>query len=236
MLETRSAAQTIKGQRRSNLRSVNLGQTCLSLLLLLFFLEPRDFQCVEQMVMFCWLSCAESSFRCFCASSWWSRSVLKKSASVIAKDSALMVTVLTCSPSAPVFFSRVSLMAPFSIASRVFCERLWRDLTGRVASPPQVVRVHRIAASMASKAALPFVFDADCLERVIQEMTVVCCKWSCIMCRAVVTRSSKTCCSARVARSLRSRPSPARHHSSLAQPSAALPRDVAGELLLLVGH
>ena len=41
--------------------------------------------------------------------------------------------------------------------------------------------------------------------------------------------------SARVGRSLRRRPSPAKHHSSLAQPSAALPRDVAGEAALARG-
>ena len=50
-------------------------------LFFLFFFAPRDFQCVGRLVVFCWLNCAESSFGCFCASSWRSRSVLKKSAS-----------------------------------------------------------------------------------------------------------------------------------------------------------
>ena len=58
------------------------------------FSALRDFHCVERLAVLCWLSCAASSFRCFCASSWRSRSVLKKSASVVAKDSALMVTAV----------------------------------------------------------------------------------------------------------------------------------------------
>ena len=39
----------------------------------------RCFYCVALVVVFCWLTCAESSFRCLCASSCLSRSVLKKS-------------------------------------------------------------------------------------------------------------------------------------------------------------
>ena len=46
----------------------------------------------------------ESSFRFRCVSSCRSKSVWKKSASVFAKDSALMVTVLTCSPKRSFFF------------------------------------------------------------------------------------------------------------------------------------
>ena len=52
--------------------------------------------------MFRQLSCTGSSFKCFCVSSCASRSVLKKSASVVAEDSALMVTVFTCFSSASV--------------------------------------------------------------------------------------------------------------------------------------
>ena len=75
-----------------------------------------DFHCVERVAVFCWLSCAASSFRCFCGSSWRSRSALKKSASVVAKASALMVTVLTYFSSAS-FFVRASLMVPLKIVS-----------------------------------------------------------------------------------------------------------------------
>ena len=57
--------------------------------------------------MFCWHNCAESSFRCFGASSWRSRSVLEKSASVLARDSALMVAVFTCVSSASAFLKSV---------------------------------------------------------------------------------------------------------------------------------
>ena len=50
---------------------------------------------------------------------------------------------------------------------------------------------------MASQAIFPFVLVADCSESVfcerLWEMTVLCCKWSCIMCRAVATSSSETC-------------------------------------------
>ena len=59
--------------------------------------------CVERVAVFCWPSCAASSFRCFCASCWRSMSVLKKPASVVAKASALTVTVLTCFSSASCF-------------------------------------------------------------------------------------------------------------------------------------
>ena len=46
-------------------------------LFLLFAL--RGCHCVERVAVFCWLSCAESSFRCFCASSWRSRSAIHDS-------------------------------------------------------------------------------------------------------------------------------------------------------------
>ena len=80
------------------------------------FPASRNFFCLEQVVVFCRLSCAERSFRCFCASSWRSRSVLKKSASVVARDSALTVTVSTCFYSASAF-SGAPLMAPLSVVS-----------------------------------------------------------------------------------------------------------------------
>ena len=77
--------------------------------------------------------------------------------------------------------------------------------------------------SPASWAAFPFVLDAACSVRVLcerlWEMTVVCCKWSCIMCREFVTRSSETCSaldSPRAKPSLRSRLIPSKHRSSLA--------------------
>ena len=50
---------------------------------------------------------------------------------------------------------------------------------------------------MASQAAFPFILDAACWDSVfcelLWEMTVVCCTWSFIICRAVVTRSWETC-------------------------------------------
>ena len=58
--------------------------------------------CVERVAVFCWLSCAASSFRCFCASCCRSMSALKKPTSVVAEASALTVTVLT-------YFSSASL-------------------------------------------------------------------------------------------------------------------------------
>ena len=80
----------------------------------------RVSHCVERV----WHNWAESSFKCFCVSSWQSRSVLKKLASVVAEDSALMVTVFACSSSASVF-PCVSLMASLypgsaSVASWTF--------------------------------------------------------------------------------------------------------------------
>ena len=71
-------------------RQHNLGETkgaraCL--FLLLFFLRRVILIVWERDVVFCWLSCAESSFKCLCASSWRSAIVLKKSASVLAKGS-----------------------------------------------------------------------------------------------------------------------------------------------------
>ena len=84
----------------------------------LFFL--LFFCAVEFVAVFCWLSAGVSSFKCFCVSSRRSRSVLKKSASVVTKDSALMVTVLTCFPSAA-FYSRVFLMASLKIVTGFCC-------------------------------------------------------------------------------------------------------------------
>ena len=90
----------------------------------------------------------ESSFKFRCVSSCRPKSVWKQSASVVAKDSALMVSVLTCSPSAPFFFFKgvldgfrsilafLLVRAPCGLASSiafdadrsesVFCNRLGR--------------------------------------------------------------------------------------------------------------
>ena len=97
-------------------RVCSRGRACLSLLPSLFS-AMRDFHCVERKKCVVGLA-TESSCRCFCVSSWRSRSVLPKSASVVARDSALMVTVFTCSSSASVF-SRVSLMAPLKSSRRL---------------------------------------------------------------------------------------------------------------------
>ena len=56
----------------------------LFIFFLLFFGAVR-FHCEEREAVFFWHSCAASSFKCLCVSSWRSKSVLKKSASVFAK-------------------------------------------------------------------------------------------------------------------------------------------------------
>ena len=91
---TRKASETTGKQRRSSHRFVIQGH--LSLLLPPPFSRRRVIFTVGRKVVFCWLSCVKSSCRCFCASSWLSGSVLKKSASVVTRDSALMVAVLKC--------------------------------------------------------------------------------------------------------------------------------------------
>ena len=85
---------------------------------------------------------------------------------------------------------------------------------------------------MVSLAALPFVLDAACsvsafCER-LWEMTLVCCRWSCIMCRAFVTRSFRDrlrcawCCNRRIV------PSPPGVVPSLLPPTGSLPLGVTG--------
>ena len=101
----------------------------------------RGIYCVERV----WLTWAESSFKYFCVSSCRSRSVLKNSASVVAKDFALMVAVLTCFSSALVF-SRAS--------SWHFCSKRRLDSSCRSRA--------WVRASMGSQAGLHFVFDAEC--------------------------------------------------------------------------
>ena len=100
MPDTRRAATTTWGQRRSNHCLVILGHV----LVISFFSAPRGVCCVGRIVVLCRLNCAESLFRCFCASSWRSRSVLEMSASVVAKDSTLVVTVFTRFSSDSAFF------------------------------------------------------------------------------------------------------------------------------------
>ena len=117
------------------------------------FRAPRDCHCVGRTVVLCWLSCAESSFKCLCASFWQSRSVLEKSASV---------TVFTCFSSASAF-SRVSFTVSLNLvsaaeASSHFCSKR------RVASSCRSRAWVR--ASMASSAASPFVFDVDFAQSV----------------------------------------------------------------------
>ena len=116
-----------------------------------------------------------SSFTCI-------KNVLKRTASVVAKDSALIVTVLTCFSSASVLFKSV---LDGAVESRLgFCRTLAFFARGQP-SPLLDVR------------ALIGVLDVACSVSVFcecpWEMTVVCCTCSCIMCTAFVTRSSETC-------------------------------------------
>ena len=97
-----------------------------------------------------------------------------------------------------------------------------------------------LAASMASLAALLFVFDAACSvsafgER-LWEVTLVCCRWSCIMCRAFVTRSFRDrlrcawCCNRRIV------PSPPGVVPSLLPPTGSLPLGVTGRAAVAHGE
>ena len=85
-----------------------------------FFLRRDIFTVWSGWWCFCWLNWTENSFRCFYVSSWRSKSVLKKSASVLANDSALCVPILceTC-------LSAFTLHVPFS--RPVFAFRNLRD-------------------------------------------------------------------------------------------------------------
>ena len=134
------------------------------------------FPCVERVAVFCWLSCAASSFRCFCASCCRSMSVLKKPTSVVAEASALTVTVLTC-------FSSASLCSKSVFKGAVedrpgFCGFL--AFSHMRPSPPL------------AQAAFRSVLDAACSVYVFcarfWDTTMVCCMWSGILCRVFMIR------------------------------------------------
>ena len=157
-----------------------------------YFLFCTFFQRVERVAVFCWRSCAASSFKCFCVSSRLSRSVLKKSASVFAKD-----------PPSWSRSSRVSRMLRFFksvllgvVENRLACCGILIFLF--VDEPRLLLTFACLRSGLHGlMGAFPFVLDAVCSVSVfcerLWEMTVVCCKCSCIMCKAFVTRSSETC-------------------------------------------
>ena len=103
-----------------------------------------------------------------------------------------MVAVFTCVSSASAF-SRVSLIVPLNIVSASAASSHF--YSSRRVAPCCRSRAW-VRASVDWWAALPF-FDADCSESIFCErrwaMTVVCCKPSCIVCKAVVARSSEIC-------------------------------------------
>ena len=93
---------------------------------------------------------------------------------------------------------------------------------------------------MVSLAALPFVFDAACsvsafCER-LWEMTLVCCRWSCIMCRAFVTRSSGIGSDVHGAAIAGVVPSPPGVVPSLLPPTGSLPLVVTGSAAVAHGE
>ena len=109
----------------------------------------------------------------------------EKSSSVVAKDSARMVARLY------VFLKRFSFLKRFLVASL--------SIVSASRHPAFLIvgkaRLFLLFACLSGS--LHGVLDATCSESVycerLWEITVVCCKWSCNMCRAFVTRSSETC-------------------------------------------